>query len=105
MGRLPLESASQARAMVDRIIDYMQGTNSGAWCNRILVLGDDGDNNTHMDDADKIAGIYQNVNPAVDVRKIYWDNFQMEVTSSSIGYPSVRKLLLDQFEDGALIVN
>ena len=105
VGRLPLESASQARAMVDRIIDYMQGTNSGAWCNRILVLGDDGDNNTHMDDADKIAGIYQNVNPAVDVRKIYWDNFQMEVTSSSIGYPSVRKLLLDQFEEGALIVN
>ena len=105
VGRLPFTSASLARAKVDRIIEYMQGVNSGAWCNRILVLGDDGDNNTHMADADKIAGIYQNANPAVDVRKIYWDAFQMEVTSSFVGYPSVRKLLMEQFEEGALIVN
>ena len=105
VGRLPFTSASQARAKVDRIIEYMNGTYSGAWNNRIMVLGDDGDNNIHMKDADRIAGIYQDANPAVDVRKIYWDNFQMEVTSSSIGYPSIRKLLLEQFEEGALIVN
>ena len=54
MGRLPFESASQARAKVERIIEYMQGAYSGAWCNRILVLGDDGDNNAHMEDADKM---------------------------------------------------
>ena len=105
VGRLPFASASQARAKVDRIIEYMQGTYSGAWSNRILVLGDDGDNNTHMEDADKVAGIYQNANPAIDVRKIYWDAFQLEVTSAFNGYPSVRKLLLEQLDEGALIVN
>lgn len=105
VGRLPFESASQARAKVERIIEYMQGAYSGAWCNRILVLGDDGDNNAHMEDAEKMAGIYQNLNPAVDVRKIYWDAFPLEVTSSSNGYPSVRKLLLEQFDEGSLIVN
>ena len=105
VGRLPVGSASQAREKVDRIIDYMNGKYSGAWCNRILVLGDDGDNNIHMEDADAVAGVYQNVNPAIDVRKIYWDAYQMEVTSSSNGYPSIRKLLLEQLKEGALIVN
>lgn len=105
VGRLPVSTASQAREKVDRIIEYMTGAYAGAWCNRILVLGDDGDNNIHMNDADKIAGIYQKTNPAVDVRKIYWDAYQMEVTASYNGYPAIRKLLLEQLDEGALIVN
>ncbi len=105
IGRLPVGSAPQARERVNRLIEYMQGAYAGAWCNKILVLGDDGDNNTHMQDADRIAGVYQNVNPAIDVRKIYWDAYQMEVTASYNGYPSIRKLLLEQLDEGALIVN
>lgn len=105
IGRLPVETAVQVREKVDRIIEYMNGTYAGAWCNKILVLGDDGDNNTHMQDADNVAGIYQKNNPALDLRKIYWDNYQMEVTASYNGYPSIRKLLLEQLAEGALIVN
>lgn len=105
VGRLPVSTAAKAKDRVDMIIDYMTGAYAGAWCNRILVLGDDGDNNTHMQDADKVATIYQNMNPALDVRKIYWDAYHMEVSASHNGYPSVRKLLLEQLEQGALLVN
>ena len=105
VGRLTVGSAAQARKKVDRIIEYMTGAYAGAWCNRILVLGDDGDDNIHMEDADRVANIYKSVNPAIDVRKIYWDVYQMEVTASYNSYPSVRKLLLEQLEEGALIVN
>ena len=105
IGRLPVGTATQAREKVDRIIEYMTGRYAGAWCNRILVLGDDGDNNIHMCDADNVAGIYHDVNPAIDVRKIYWDAYQMEVSASYNGYPSIRKLLLEQLDEGALIVN
>lgn len=105
IGRLAVGTAAQAREKVTQIIDYMNGTYSGAWCNRILVLGDDGDNNVHMGDADIVAGIYQEVDPAIDVRKIYWDAYQMEVTASYNGYPPVRKQLLEELEEGALIVN
>ena len=105
VGRLPVSTASEARAEVDQLIAYMSGAYSGAWCNKILVLGDDGDNNTHMQDADRIAGVYEKASPAIDVRKIYWDAYQMEVSASYNGYPSIRKLLLEQLEEGALIVN
>ena len=105
IGRLPVGTAAQARERVDRIIEYMSGVYAGAWCNRILVLGDDGDNNTHMQDADKVADVYQSVNPAMDVRKIYWDAYPMEVTASYNGYPTIRKLLLEHLDEGVLIVN
>ncbi len=105
VGRLPVISAAQAASAVDKITDYMLGRNAGAWCNRIMALGDDGDNNTHMADADYIAGLYESLYPAVDVQKIYWDAYSMEVTPSNNSYPAVRKLLLKQLEEGALIVN
>ena len=105
VGRLPVGTTAEARAKVDQIINYMNGQHAGAWCNRIFVLGDDGDNNTHMQDADKVSVVYQSVNPAIDVRKVYWDAYQMEVTASYNGYPSIRKLLMEQLDEGALIVN
>ena len=105
VGRLPVSSAAQARAKIDQIIDYMSGTYAGAWCNRILVLGDDGDNNTHMSDADRAAAVCQEADSSIDVRKIYWDAYPMEVSASYNGYPSIRKLLLEQLEAGALMVN
>ena len=105
MGRLPVHTAAQAESMVNRIMDYMDGRNSGAWRNRILILGDDGDNNTHMSDADGVASIYRKLYPVLDQTKVYWDAFKMEVSASYNSYPSVRKLILEELDKGALIVN
>ena len=105
VGRLPVGSVAQARQKVDQIIDYMRGTYAGAWCNRILVLGDDGDNNIHMEDADKVAAVCQDADADIDVRKVYWDAYPMEVSASYNGYPSVRRLLMEQLTEGALMVN
>ena len=105
VGRLPVVTASEAAGSVNKIIDYMLGKNAGAWCNKIMVLGDDGDNNTHMADADGVADLYESLYPAVDVRKVYWDAYKMEVTASYNGYPAVRKHLLEQLDEGSLIVN
>ena len=105
VGRLPVHTADRAEKTVDRIIGYMDGRNSGAWRNRVLILGDDGDNNTHMRDADGVASIYRELYPVLDQTKIYWDAFKMEVNASYNGYPSVRKLLLEELDKGALVVN
>lgn len=105
VGRLPVCTASQAKSQVDKIIDYMKGRWAGSWCNRILVLGDDGDNNTHMIDADSTAILYADAYPDMDIRKIYWDAYKMEISASYNGYPTVRKQLLEELDKGALIVN
>lgn len=105
VGRLPVEDNHQAKVAVDRIIGYMTGANAGRWLNEILVLGDDGDNNTHMKDADDVAELYGDLYPDKRITKMYWDSYPMEAQASYNSYPSLRKRLLEKLDEGALIVN
>ncbi len=105
VGRLPVSDSHHAKVMVDRIIDYMTGVNAGKWMNEILVLGDDGDDNSHMTDADAVAELYRDRYPAKLVTKMYWDSYPMEVQASYNSYPTLRKRLLEKLDAGVLIVN
>ena len=105
VGRFPVTTAAQARDAVNKVITYMDNANAGAWKNTILMLGDDGDNNQHMNDAEKVAQMLQNNYPDFMVKRIYWDAYPMEVTSTGNSYPTVRKRLLELFNEGALMVN
>ena len=105
VGRFPVTMVSQAREMVDKVIAYMDNAEAGAWRNTILMLGDDGDNNRHMDDAELVAQMLENEYPDYMVRRIYWDSYPMEKKSTGNSYPAVRKHLLELFKEGALMVN
>ena len=105
VGRFPVTTATQAREMVDKVIAYMDNADAGAWKNTILMLGDDGDNNQHMRDAEQIANMLEGSYPDYMVKRIYWDAYPMEVTATGHSYPVVRKRLLELFNEGALMVN
>lgn len=105
VGRFPVTTVAQAREMVDKVIAYMDNAEAGAWKNTILMLGDDGDNNQHMRDAEYVAGMLESNYPDYMVKRIYWDAYPMEVTATGHSYPTVRKRLLELFNEGALMVN
>ena len=105
VGRFPVTTTSQARDAVDKAIAYMENADAGAWKNTILMLGDDGDNNQHMSDAEQVAQMLEGNYPDYMVKRIYWDAYPMEVTSTGNSYPAVRKRLLELFNEGALMVN
>ena len=105
VGRFPVTMLSQARETVDKIIAYMDNANAGAWKNSILILGDDGDNNRHMDDAELVAQMLETEYPDFMVKRIYWDTFPMDKNATGNSYPTVRKRLLELFKEGALMVN
>lgn len=105
VGRFPVTTASQAREVVDKVEAYMSNAYAGAWKNTILMLGDDGDKNRHMDDAETVAQMLETEYPDYMVKRVYWDAFPMEVSSTGNSYPAVRKRLLELFNDGALMVN
>lgn len=50
-----MSTEADAQIMVDKTIDYMQKRNAGLWRNVICVMGDDGDNNQHLDMAEQIS--------------------------------------------------
>ena len=105
VGRFTVTTPTQARDAVDKVITYMDNAEAGAWKNTILMLGDDGDNNQHMNDAERVAQMLQNNYPDYMVKRVYWDAYPMEVTSTGNSYPAVRKRLLELFNEGALMVN
>lgn len=105
VGRFPVTTAEQAVSMVDKCISYMRGDYAGDWRNTVLVLGDDGDNNLHMKQADGIAELILNQNPSLDVRKVYWDAYHMETTAAGNSYPELRKEIFRLLDKGALMVN
>lgn len=105
VGRFPVTTERQAADVVGKTIAYMEGRHAGKWQNLMLFLGDDGDNNQHMSDADAVARLCEELYPSLDQRKIYWDSYKMEVTASYNSYPAVRKQLLQQLQEGALVVN
>ena len=105
IGRFPITTVTQARQTVDKIEAYMNNTHAGAWKNTILMLGDDGDANRHMNDAETVAQMLEAEYPEYMVKRVYWDAFPMEATSTGNSYPAVRRRLLDSFNDGALMVN
>ena len=55
VGRFPVTTAAEAKTMVDKIESYMKNAGGAAWLNEIMFMGDDGDENRHMMDADVVA--------------------------------------------------
>lgn len=105
VGRFPVRTADEANVMLDKIEAYRKNTNAGYWQNTIVVMGDDGNNNTHMDAANEVAKVVETEHPTFDVRRIMWDTYKRETTSTGERYPEVAKLIGQYMTDGTLIMN
>lgn len=105
VGRFPVRTANQATILVDKIINYIEGTSAGSWKNVVCFMGDDGDNNEHMAYADSVAIQVSSDFPDLEVRKIMWDAYQRESTASGHRFPQVTQMIHDQMEEGALMMN
>lgn len=108
IGRLPVQSAKDANAVVDKLISYMENGNAGSWQNVVSLLADDGDDNMpnqHMKDADVVADVMEQHFPQYVVERIYWDDYSCEPTATGVRYPAVTKAIRDRMDKGALIMN
>ena len=105
VGRLPARTLEQARILTDKTIDYRQNKYAADWQNTICIMGDDGNNNSHMRTAEKVAKQVQTAHPAYSIKKIYWDSYKRVTTSTGYSYPEVTTLLRQQLSNGALIMN
>ena len=105
IGRFPVRNETDAAALVNKTISYLRGENAGAWKNVVCFMGDDGDNNDHMEYADAVANQVENDYPQLEVRKVMWDAYKREVSSAGNRYPQVKKVIAKQMNEGALMMN
>lgn len=105
IGRLPVKDTLEARAMVNKVRWYIDPLNRKDWRNMICFIGDDGDNNIHMQQADELADYVGTNYPAFAIEKIYLDAYQQVVTAAGPTYPDVNQAILRRINKGSLIVN
>lgn len=105
VGRLPVHTLAEATIVVDKIEAYIHNSEAGAWRSKVCLMGDDGDNNGHMKDADDVAIQIQETNPDMIVEKVYWDAFQVEQSSTGNRYPEVVRRIREISAEGALMMN
>lgn len=105
IGRLPATTADVAEIMVDKTLAYIENQTTGNWKNQVYMLADDGNDNSHMEDADVVGGNVEKYYPAMHVKRVYWDAYEMEVTASGNRYPDVTEELKTAMSKGALLMN
>ena len=93
VGRFPVVSDAEAKIMVDKTINYAENGNGGAWQNTIMFMGDDGDYNMHMTDANLVADQVSAAHPQYVVKKVMWDAYQMQSGATGNTYPEVTNVI------------
>lgn len=125
VGRLPVSSLAQARAVVDKLLNYdrlslstASGTTCDAsgdggandWRTTALFCSDDQDGSgfegdIHMKNSDLLAKRVENESPWVNINKIYLDAYTQYSTPGGQRYPDAAKDLRERVEKGTLLVN
>jgi hypothetical protein len=105
VGRISARTAAQATVAVDKIESYIKNEQAGAWQNLICFMGDDGNQNQHMKDADSVATMTETLYPDYHVKRIMWDAYTRVSSSTGHSYPDVTRLIKQQMQQGALMMN
>lgn len=105
IGRLPVRNPAEADTLVEKIIQYQQSLNEGAWKNQLSWVADDGDYNLHLQDAEEITQNLQNKAPLWNHKKLYLDLYKATSTTTGNTYPALVTDLNQVINNGALILN
>ncbi len=105
VGRISARNEGEAKIMVDKTINYINNENAGSWQNVIMFMGDDGNNNIHMEDTEAAAQQTEAQQPGMLVRRVMWDAYQRQSSSTGATYPGATADILQQQNRGALVMD
>ncbi|HOZ15940.1 MAG TPA: type IX secretion system sortase PorU [Tenuifilaceae bacterium] len=105
IGRLPVKNIEEANVVVNKIKNYMSGSNNGIWQSQLCFIGDDEDGNVHMQDANTLAEYIETNHKEYNVQKIFFDAYKQTTSSGGASYPDVTKAVNTTVNNGSLLVN
>ena len=105
IGRYPVHTVEEAKAMVAKSKYYYENLNRTMWKNSVTFVADDGDRNIHMRDANLMADKVMSLHPDIVVDKILMDAYQQVIEASGPSYPDAEKALDRDLQKGVLLLN
>lgn len=107
VGRMIIDSQTQAGEMVNKVTEYLSEESYGKWRNEFILLLDDLDNNSEefFDWIEDLADSINTSRPFVNLKKFYIDAWVQEASSGGQRYPEAKEEFLRAINYGALVVN
>jgi hypothetical protein len=108
VGRMLVSSTTQAKEMVDKVLEYHDEQSYGRWRNNYVIYSDDADNTTDATlqfGLDNLANVLIDQKPFVNVKKIHSDAYVQQVAAGGERYPDAKSDFLDALAQGALVFN
>jgi len=105
IGRIPAQTPAEAKAYVDKLINYTDPKSLGAWRNQQTFIADDQDANLHLNDAEIISSAAAATSPLFVQNKIYLDAFTQNSSPWGSRYPAANQVINQQVQNGTLIWN
>ena len=106
VGRLPVNSLTEAKDLVDKIINYQTNTtDAGSWRQRVIMVADDGESNKFQLQSDYITSENEKRWPEYSTHRLYLDNQIKEKQGDSDRSPLIRQALFNAINRGALLVD
>lgn len=97
VGRMPLTSAEEGNALVDKMQTYVGKSPRSGWKNRVLILADDEDQGVHLRQAEAmVANMEATAGQQHTFTKVYIDAYER----SNGTVPEARKIMFDALDDG-----
>ena len=111
VGRFPVSKVEQADVLVNKVKQYY-ALGPGGWRTKIIALSDDNDEQTsssgyhsfisHQEEA---ISTLKKAESRMNVTRMYWDNYNCDMSGGSRRYPEVTAAITKKFSEGALIFN
>ena len=106
VGRLLVETADEAKNVVNKIIHYETSPKTMQdWRNRLAFVSDDEDGTLHIGPSDNLAKYMDNNYSNYNLKKIYIDAFPQISTPGGQKYPAVNEAIDRTIFKGALAIN
>lgn len=108
VGRFPVNTLDQAKAMVNKVLVYESKESFGDWRTMLTYIADDVDANwdtEHLDYCEILSEMTTGANDVFNVDKIYLDGYKQVSLGSGARYPDVNLAINKRMERGSLVVN
>lgn len=105
IGRMCCTEPEDARILVDKVETYLSNKTAGAWKNDILMMGDYGDKNEHMKDAERVCTAISSIDERLTIRKVYPDSYVWTNSATGHSFPAATRRINDILTNGVTLVN
>lgn len=104
VGRFPVRSLEEARALVDKTIRYSQGKDLGIWRSRATFIADNGDANRHLQQSLAVSSALSAVAPRLFLQPVYLADYPRVTQGGQVTVPGAKRALQKALQDGTLLV-